>query len=247
MPASENNPRPIRPDDFQLFEALPGVACVARDQDLRMFWCSSTFFHFAVSREFPEDMKGSRIDDLLTKAASKEREAFHREVIKDKTVRSHLQLSVDRRVVCTVYPLDEQAFGHTGVFVVLAPAIADLDPSTTHDIPVLASPNLSALCTLSNRELEVLHYIASGLSTGEIATELSRSSKTVEKQINSIHSKLGTHSRAELVRFGTERGIQTFSNAEWSKIVEAAKHTRRELSNARNASSDSACITTDSE
>lgn len=221
--------RPIRPDDLQLFEALPGVVAIARDEDLRMFWCSPSFFRFAISREFPSDMKGSRLDDLLTGTAAREREDFHRGVMQSMEVRSHLQVSADRRVMCTIYPLDEQAFGHKGVFAVLADAPSGLHSGVSKEIPVLASPHLDMLGQLSNRELEVLHYIAQGLSTGDIAAKLSRSSKTVEKQVNSIHSKLNTHSRAELVRFATERGIQAFSVDEWALIIEGAKKARREL------------------
>lgn len=221
--------RPIRPDDLQLFEALPGVVAIARDEDLRMFWCSPSFFRFAISREFPSDMKGSRLDDLFTTSAAREREDFHRGVMQSMEVRSHLQVSADRRVICTIYPLDAEAFGHKGVFALLADAPSGLNSGITKEFPVLSSPHLDMLIPLSNRELEVLHFIAQGLSTGDIASKLSRSSKTIEKQINSIHSKLHTHSRAELVRFATERGIQAFSQDEWALIVEGAKKARREL------------------
>lgn len=206
---------------------MPGVVAIARDQDLRMFWCSQAFFRFTVSRDYADDMKGSRLGDMLTKAAATEREAFHRSVMQSLQPRSHLQVSADRRMICTVYPLDEQAFGHKGVFAVIANASADLTASISGEIPVLSSPHLELLGALSNRELEVLHYIARGLSTADIAAKLSRSSKTVEKQVNSIHSKLDTHSRAELVRFATERGIQLFSEQEWIQIVEGAKELRR--------------------
>ena len=195
-----------------------------------MFWSSPAFFSFAVSREFEQDMKGTRIDEFLGDTAAREREQFHRQVMESGQVRSHIQITADRRVMCTTYPLDEQAFGHKGVFAVLVDAPSTLPEGMESEIPVLSSPHLDLLSALSNRELEVLHYIAQGLSTGDIASELTRSSKTVEKQINSIHSKLDTHSRAELVRFATERGIQAFTKDEWSKIVEGAKTTRRELS-----------------
>ena len=221
--------RPIRPDDLQLFESMPGVVAIARDQDLRMFWCSPTFFRVAVSREFPQDMVGSRLGDVLTGTAAQEREVFHRNVIKTKQPRSHVQVSSDRRMICTVYPLDAQAFGHEGVLTVIADAPIPTPNGVAEEIPVLPSPHLQMLSSLSNRELEVLHYIAKGMSTGDIAEHLNRSSKTVEKQINSIHTKLDTHSRAELVRFTTERGIQSFSSAEWSMIVEGAKKARQEM------------------
>ena len=36
--------RPIRPDDFQIIEQIPGIVGVARDEDMRMFWCTTCFF-----------------------------------------------------------------------------------------------------------------------------------------------------------------------------------------------------------
>ena len=83
------------------------------------------------------------------------------------------------------------------------------------------------LTVLSFRELEVLHWVALGLSTGEIAERLCRANKTVEHHINSIHGKLSTHSRAQLVRFASERGIQAFSESEWASIVEGERSLRR--------------------
>ncbi len=75
---------------------------------------------------------------------------------------------------------------------------------------------------------ESVTFSAKGMSTNDIASTLNRSSKTIEKQVNSIHTKLGTHSRAELVRYATERGIQSFTDEDWTAIVEGAKVLRRE-------------------
>ncbi|MFG0314384.1 MAG: response regulator transcription factor, partial [Phycisphaerales bacterium] len=123
---------------------------------------------------------------------------------------------------------DEQAYGQKGILAIIKDAPIDARLCTDSDIPVLSSPSLSELNALSSRELEIIHHIAKGLSTNDIASQLNRSSKTVEKQVNSIHSKLNTHSRAELVRYATERGIQSFTDSDWSAIVEGAKVMRRE-------------------
>jgi hypothetical protein len=49
----------------------------------------------------------------------------------------------------------------------------------------------------------------------------------VEKHLESVHRKLGTKSRAELVRLAVERGLQAFTEAEWSQIVVGSRQTRR--------------------
>ena len=138
------------------------------------------------------------------------------------------QFIADSRVITTIFPLDEQAFGHKGVLTVIkdAPVNARLD--IDNELPVLSTPSLAQLNALSPRELEVLHYVARSMSTIEIAKLLTRSPKTIENHINSIHTKLGTHSRSQLVRYACERGIQSFSLEEWIKIVNGAKVVIRE-------------------
>ena len=52
---------------------------------------------------------------------------------------------------------------------------------------------------LSDRELEVLHLIAEGLSNREIGLRLYLSPNTIKRHNNNIYEKLGVHSRTEAV------------------------------------------------
>ena len=61
----------------------------------------------------------------------------------------------------------------------------------------------SSLANLTDRELEVMRLIGSGLGTTEIAEALHRSSKTVETHRASLKTKLGLRSGAELTHFAT--------------------------------------------
>jgi len=60
---------------------------------------------------------------------------------------------------------------------------------------------------LTEREREVLTYLAEGTSNEEIAASLVISPKTVERHRENIMHKLNLHSRAELVRYAIRRGI----------------------------------------
>jgi two-component system response regulator NreC len=60
---------------------------------------------------------------------------------------------------------------------------------------------------LSDREIEVLRCIASGLTNAEIAATLFVSVRTVETHRAHIHQKLDIRSRADLVRFAREAGL----------------------------------------
>jgi two-component system response regulator NreC len=65
----------------------------------------------------------------------------------------------------------------------------------------------NSLDGLTDRESEVLTYLAEGASNGEIATALVISPNTVERHRENIMKKLNMHSRAELVRYAIRKGI----------------------------------------
>ncbi|MDE0803018.1 MAG: response regulator transcription factor [Acidimicrobiales bacterium] len=61
---------------------------------------------------------------------------------------------------------------------------------------------------LSDREREVLQYVARGHTYKEIGEELFISPKTVENHVRNILSKLHLNRRQELVRFAVDHGIE---------------------------------------
>jgi len=65
----------------------------------------------------------------------------------------------------------------------------------------------AALGKLTQREQEIMYFIAEGLSTKQIAEKLYISQKTVENHRSSIFSKLEIHSTLELVRLAARYGI----------------------------------------
>jgi len=60
---------------------------------------------------------------------------------------------------------------------------------------------------LTEREQEILTYLAEGANNDEIATSLVISPKTVARHRENIMRKLNLHSRAELVRYAIRKGI----------------------------------------
>jgi len=65
----------------------------------------------------------------------------------------------------------------------------------------------TALDNLTDREREVLTFLAEGKSNDEIAEVLVISPKTVARHRENIMHKLNLHSRAELVRYAIRKGI----------------------------------------
>jgi two-component system, NarL family, response regulator NreC len=64
-----------------------------------------------------------------------------------------------------------------------------------------------ALDGLTEREQEVLRYLAEGVANDGIAEALVISQKTVARHRENIMQKLGLHSRSELVRYAIRKGI----------------------------------------
>lgn len=75
-------------------------------------------------------------------------------------------------------------------------------PAITDAQKVLADP-------LSNREVEILKYVATGASNKEIADTLVISEGTVKNHLSSILSKLGVRDRMQAVLKAKEYGIIT--------------------------------------
>ncbi len=61
--------------------------------------------------------------------------------------------------------------------------------------------------TLTTRERELLHLVAEGHSSSEIAGRMSISQRTVETHRTNVNRKLGLRTRADLIRYALRRGI----------------------------------------
>ncbi len=63
------------------------------------------------------------------------------------------------------------------------------------------------LATLTTREIEVLRFVAQGLSKKEIAEKLHLSVKTVENHATNLMTRLKIHDRVELTRLAIREGL----------------------------------------
>ena len=62
---------------------------------------------------------------------------------------------------------------------------------------------------LTNRETEILEFIARGFLNKQIASELDISEQTIKNHVTSILRKLNANARTEAVVIGIKRGIIT--------------------------------------
>jgi len=65
--------------------------------------------------------------------------------------------------------------------------------------------------SLTDRELEVLQYVARGDRSKEVAVQLGISERTVKAHLGNIYSKLGVDSRAAAINIAAQRGLLGFS------------------------------------
>jgi two-component system, NarL family, response regulator LiaR len=73
--------------------------------------------------------------------------------------------------------------------------------------PSLALPDQQLLSQLSEREREVLHLLARGLTNGEIAKILFLSDGTVKNYISNIYPKIGVTDRTQAALFAIKAGL----------------------------------------
>ncbi|MCP4246539.1 MAG: response regulator transcription factor [bacterium] len=71
----------------------------------------------------------------------------------------------------------------------------------------LARVSATRASTLTRRELEILRYIARGMSKKEIAAVVHLSVKTVDRHAVNLMTKLDIHDRVELARYAIREGL----------------------------------------
>ncbi len=70
----------------------------------------------------------------------------------------------------------------------------------------MTTGNKSEYPVLSDRELEILELVATGLTNHDIADKLEISKRTVDNHISNILTKTKTDNRVELVRWALQWG-----------------------------------------
>jgi two-component system response regulator NreC len=93
--------------------------------------------------------------------------------------------------------------------IYVRPAAARLLAAALVQHPAAAPTAYDQFGTLSEREQNVLRFVAQGFSGAEIARKLSISSKTVDAYKHRVRDKLGLEHRTDYVRFAIDAGILT--------------------------------------
>ncbi|RMH30882.1 MAG: PAS domain-containing protein [Planctomycetota bacterium] len=212
---------PMSPARFAPFDGLPGVGALARDESFRLVWCNEEYAHLC-GRDRVEDMVGTTLFDLMPLEQARERAEHMRPALSEGRMVAYQQMWNGARWLTRVWPLDPEAFGHEGYFVMLRrltdPIPESANPEDT--VEFIRTAHLGDLSVLSPRELEVYYYLASGMTVSDIAETLFRSDKTIGRHVENIHKKMGYTNRAELVRDAVQRGLIHFTGRQWLELVD---------------------------
>ena len=73
--------------------------------------------------------------------------------------------------------------------------------------PAPSAPDGNGNSTLTRREIEILHLVASGLNTKDTALRLHVSPATIRNHVQNILGKLGAHSRLEAVAYANRHRL----------------------------------------
>ncbi|HZU67692.1 MAG TPA: response regulator transcription factor [Ktedonobacteraceae bacterium] len=85
----------------------------------------------------------------------------------------------------------------------------ELAGAIVHDYRRLSNalPGSSSITALTEKELEIIRYVAAGMSNREIADRLAYSEKTVKNYLSVIFQKLGIRDRTQAAIFALRQGL----------------------------------------
>jgi DNA-binding CsgD family transcriptional regulator len=209
----------MSPAAFAPFEGFPGCCAAALDASMRILWCND---HFAsLHKTSTDDLVGQQFSSLYPTDLARERETLMAPALDHDRPVTFLQMLKGVCWFTRAWPLDPEALGVRGVFVVLNQANGRRD-ATANGVGQAAAARCSELGdlqVLTPRELEVFYFLAAGMTVAEIGELMHRSPKTVERHLESLHRKMNFKNRAELVRSAVERGLTQFTPEEWAIFV----------------------------
>lgn len=90
--------------------------------------------------------------------------------------------------------------------VLIEPGLAGTVVTEYRHLSQVTEP-AQGLSVLTEREVEIIRYVAAGMNNREIANKLAYSEKTVKNYLSNIFSKLGIRDRTQAAIYGLRQGL----------------------------------------
>ena len=209
----------MSPEAFAPFDGFPGCCAAALDPSMRILWCNDEFAR--MHAQSADELVGQQLATLYAADLARERETLLAPAMEHGRTATFFQLLKGICWLTRAWPLDPDALGARGVFVVLKQANGRREHMNNgmSQVGTARCSELGDLQVLTPRELEVFYFLAAGMTVAEIGELMHRSPKTVERHLESLHRKMSFKNRAELVRSAVERGLIQFTPDEWAWFV----------------------------
>lgn len=154
----------------------------------------------AFAEEVDEDERYLKVQSLIVAAAFSEKAArFNR-------AESYLDEAARR---CAEYGFDELMRGNAVYLQSIAVRLVELRQESVHPLlrELALGARRQAKTNLTEREVDVMKLMASGLTVAGAAEELYVSRDTVKKHLANTYAKLGVHSKMEAVALLRDQGV----------------------------------------
>lgn len=192
----------------EVFKMDPGVAVVLLTQDGEIRFHNRAAAAMFIGDEKGGDYVGQKIVDLYDPDWARERLEWIGKALREKRPVASDHILRGRRIGTIIYPLEGEG-EPTRVMTVTRYLSADMEMPSGEDVARAETKfvDLGPFDKLTPRELETLVLLGAGKSVPEVAKELHRSPKTIERHKTSIGKKLSASTAAELAALVTKVGL----------------------------------------
>jgi len=192
---------------FEILKSDPAVGVCVMDSEGSLHFANTRYLELYTGQA-SEAIEGGHLRSYMPEAWVNERLEHLRHRANGSSVIFRGMYN-GRSLTTTCHPIGE-SYEDPRRFLCLTVAGDPADHGGSNGTPVLHSTvnDLGELAVLTRREIEVLAMIGDGMSRAAIADALNRSTKTIDKHLESISGKLRVNNRVGLAKIAHRAGLR---------------------------------------
>lgn len=206
---------------ISLAQFIPGVFAAVYDREGRYLWISDSFTKVLGLASPPEI--GRSIVELFDSAWCRERMDVIKRALVEGTPFATVEIFRGRRLEAAFVPVNAgtpaAAVMYIGRFGLWLPTPANNSHNSGPEAQLLETADWGFLSVLTRRELEVLRFIAKGLTNEAIAQHIHRTKRAVEWHIQKLYEHLNCGQRSDLLKYGLTAGLHEIDDEHWDRMM----------------------------